>query len=98
MGTWALEPLQSQGVPASQAVPGEESAQRRKPLARGAGLPPAFLASGWTQVDAPPFLPLGVLLVVVGLVFFVFFGFFLHLAHAGQWNPPGQFHFQAPMH
>lgn len=104
MGTRALELPQSQGLPLSQAVLGERSAQRRKLLARGAGPPPAFLASGWTQVDALPFVSLGVLLVVVGFVFWdfsflvFFFFFFLHLAHAGQWDPPGQFRFQAPMH
>ena len=57
-------------------------------------------------MDTLPFVSLGVLLVVVGFVFwdvfsflvFFFFFFFLHLAHAGQWDPPGQFRFQAPMH
>lgn len=53
-------------------------------------------------MDALPFVSLGVLLVVVGFVFwdfsFLVFFFFLHLAHAGQWDPPGQFRFQAPMH
>lgn len=103
-GDRVLELPQSQGLPLSQAVLSERSAQRRKLLARGAGTPPAFLASGWTQVDTLPFVSLGVLLVVVGFVFwevfsFLFFWvFFLHLAHAGRWDPPGQFHFQAPMH
>lgn len=52
-------------------------------------------------MDALPFVSLGVLLVVVGFVFWDFsflVFFFLHLAHAGQWDPPGQFRFQAPMH
>ena len=102
MESRALELPQSQGLSLSQAVLGERSAQRRKLLARGTGPPPAFLASGWTQVDTLPFVSLGVLLVVVSFVFWedFFFSvfFFLHLAHAGQWDPPGQFHFQAPMH
>lgn len=44
-------------------------------MARGAGPPPAFLASGWTQVDTLPFVSLGVLLVVVGFVFWDVFSF-----------------------
>ena len=82
MESRALELPQSQGLSLSQAVLGERSAQRRKLLARGTGPPPAFLASGWTQVDTLPFVSLGVLLVVVSFVFWedfffsVFFFFF----------------------
>lgn len=82
MESRALELPQSQGLSLSQAVLGERSAQRRKLLAWGTGPPPAFLASGWTQVDTLPFVSLGVLLVVVSFVFWevfffsVFFFFF----------------------
>lgn len=75
MESRALELPQSQGLSLSQAVLGERSAQRRKLLAWGTGPPPAFLASGWTQVDTLPFVSLGVLLVVVSFVFWEVFFF-----------------------
>lgn len=52
-----------------------------------ADLPPAFLASGAPSGHTifPTFWGFVVVFVVLGV--FVVVGFFLHLAHSGQWSP-----------
>jgi len=94
VGERRLKPLQSWQVPPPplcQAVLGEGSAQTEE-TGRGYWAMTSPFSLHGAQVDAPPFLTFGVLLVGwVGLGFLVFLVFvfvlFLHLAHAGQWSP-----------